>query len=136
MSQKKTIKVKVYRSSSQEQADKRQNGEYKEYEIPTGDRMSVFSLLDYIYESCDRSLAYYKSCRIGRCSGCIVEIDGKNKLACCTLAKDGMKIGPAKGHEVIRDLVTEFPDKYSFVVGQDKYDTHDKYAFVGKAKLK
>ena len=47
-----------------------------------------------------------------------------------------MKIGPAKGHEVIRDLVTEFPDKYSFVVGQDKYDTHDKYAFVGKAKLK
>ena len=38
------------------------------------------------------------------------------------LAKDGMKIGPAKGHEIIRDLVTEFPDKFSFEVGQDKYD--------------
>ena len=122
MSEKKVIKIQVYRSSSQEQEDKHQEGKYEEYEIPAGDRMSVFSLLDYIYENYDRSLAYYKSCRIGRCSGCIVEIDGKNKLACSTLAKDGMKIGPAKGHEIIRDLVTEFPLKFSFEVGQDKYD--------------
>jgi len=136
MARKDAIKVQVYRSHYQDQKDKNQRGEYQEYEIPIGDRMSVFSVLDYIRDNYDRSLAFYKSCRIGRCSGCIVEIDGKNKLACTTPAKNDMKIGPAKGHEVIRDLVTEFPDKYSFVVGQDKYDTHDKYAFVGKAKLK
>ena len=73
--------------------------------------MSVFSLLDYIYENYDRSLAYYKSCRIGKCTGCLVKVDGKSKLACTTLAKNGMKIGPARGHKVIRDLVIEFPRK-------------------------
>jgi succinate dehydrogenase/fumarate reductase-like Fe-S protein len=36
-----------------------------------------------------------------------VEVDGKNKLACTTLAKDGMKIGPAAKRKVIRDLFIE-----------------------------
>lgn len=121
MVDKKVIKVQLYRSPSQDQEDGAQEGEYREFGIPYKDRMTVLSVLDYIQENYDRSLAYYESCRIGRCSGCIVEIDGKNKLACTTLAKDGMKIGPTKGHRVIRDLVTEFPIKFSFVVGQDKY---------------
>ena len=120
MEAKKAIKVQVYRSPSQGDEDKAKGGKYIEYEIPCEDRMSIFSVLDYIRENYDRSLAYYKSCRIGRCSGCIVEVDGKNKLACTTPVKDGMKIGPAKRHRVIRDLVTEYPTSFSFVVGQDK----------------
>ena len=115
------IRVQVYRSPSQDSEDEAREGVYEEYEIPCEDRMSIFSVLDYIRENYDRSLSFYKSCRIGRCSGCIVEVDGKNKLACTTLARDGMKIGPAKGHKIIRDLVTEYPTKFLFVVGQDKY---------------
>lgn len=107
MVEKKVLHVQVYRSPSQEQEDGTRAGEYKEYEIPYIDRMTVINVLDYIFEDCDRSLAYYKSCRIGKCTGCLVDVNGKNKLACAILAKDGMKIGPAKGRKVIRDLVIE-----------------------------
>jgi len=120
----KMIKVQIYRSPSVEQQDEAKQGTYKEFEIPDIGKMTVFSVLDYIRYNQDSSLAYYKSCRIGRCSGCIVEVDGKNKLACTTPVKDGMKIGPAKGHRVIRDLVTEYPNNFSFTVRQDKYDKH------------
>ena len=109
MAGKKIIRVQVYRSPSQDREDGAQEGEYTGYEIPYQERMSILNVLDYIHESCDRSLAYYKSCRIGKCTGCLVEVGGENKLACTTLAKDGMKIGPTKGRRVIRDLVVEFP---------------------------
>ena len=103
----KVIHVKIYRSRSQDREDTSMEGEYKEYEIPYEERMTLFTVFDYIYESYDRSFAFYKSCRIGRCSGCFVEVDGKNKLACGTLVEDGMKIGPAKGFKLIRDLAVD-----------------------------
>ncbi len=109
MVEKKVINVQVYRSPSQEREDEAQEGEYQGCEIPYKDRMTVLNVLDYTHENYDRSLAYYKSCRIGKCTGCLVEVDGKNKLACTTLARDGMKVGPAKKRRVIRDLVVEFP---------------------------
>ena len=110
MPEEKVIQVQVYRSPSQDREDGAQGGEYKEFEMPYIERMTIMNLLDYIHENYDRSLAYYKSCRIGKCTGCFVEVDGKNKLACTTLAKDGMKIGPEKKRKVIRDLVIEeFP---------------------------
>ncbi len=108
MVEKKVIHVQVYRSPSQEREDGAKEGEYKDCEIPYKDRMTILNVLDYIHESSDRSLAYYKSCRIGKCTGCLVEVNGKNKLACTTLARDDMKIGPAKGRQVIRDFVIEF----------------------------
>ncbi len=109
MAERKVILVQVYRSPFQDGEDEAKEGEYKDCEIPYKDRMTVLNVLDYILESYDRTLAYYKSCRIGKCTGCLVEVDGKNKLACTTLARDGMKIGPAKKCQVIRDLVIEFP---------------------------
>lgn len=107
MEEKKTIHVQVYRSQSQDQEDAARKGKYEEYEIAYKDRMTVINVVDYIHESLDRSLAYYKSCRIGKCTGCIVEVDGKNKIACTTLAENGMKIGPCKGRKLIKDLVVE-----------------------------
>ncbi len=109
MVQQETIRMKVYRSPSQDKEDEAKEGKYEDYEVPYKDRMTILNALDYIQGSCDRSLAYYQSCRIGKCTGCLVEVDGKNKLACTTLAKDGIKIGPAKKCRVIRDFVVEFP---------------------------
>lgn len=109
MVEKKVIHVQIYRSPSQDKEDETHGGEYKEYEIPYTDRMTILNVLDYTILNYDRSLAYYKSCRIGKCTGCLVEVNGKNELACTTLAKDGMKIGPTKRRKVIRDLVVEFP---------------------------
>ena len=108
MVEKKVIHVQVYQSASQEREDVTREGEFKEYEIPYKDRMTILNVLDYICEECNRALAYYKSCRIGKCTGCLVEVNEKNKLACTTLAKDGMKIGPAKEHKVIKDLIVDF----------------------------
>ena len=102
------ITVHVYRSPSQETEDTGEGGRFQEYSIPRQDRMTILNVLDHIHERCDRSLAYYKSCRIGKCLGCLVEVDGKTRLACTTLAEDGMRIGPARGYRIIRDLVVEF----------------------------
>ena len=107
MVEKKVIELQVYRSLSLDEEDEAKGGEYKEYELPYIDRMTVMNALDYVHQNYDRSLTFYKSCRIGKCTGCLVEVDGKNQLACTTLAKDGMKIGPAKGRRIIRDLVIE-----------------------------
>lgn len=110
MAEKKVIHVQIYRSPSPDREDGAREGEYKECGIPYVDRMTVLNVLDYIHENHERSLTYYKSCRIRKCTGCLVEVNGKNKLACTTLAKSSMKIGPAKGRKVIRDLVVEdFP---------------------------
>ena len=104
MTAKKLIKLQIYRSPSQDEEDEARGGEYREYEMPYIDRMTIMSVLDYIHQQYDRSLTYYKSCRIGKCTGCLVDVDGKNRLACTTLAKDGMRIGPATKREAIRDL--------------------------------
>lgn len=109
MTDKKVIRVQVYRSPSSDRIDAAQEGEYREYEVPYEERMTVMNVLDIIQEDCDRSLTFYKSCRIGRCSGCLVSINGKSQFSCSTLARDDMKIGPAPKYKVIRDLVTKFP---------------------------
>jgi succinate dehydrogenase/fumarate reductase-like Fe-S protein len=108
MAENKMLKVQVYRSPSQSKEDIDKGGKYKSYEVPYIDRMTIMNVFDYIHESEDRSLAFYKSCRIGKCTGCMVEVDGKNRLACTTLAKDGMKIGPQKAKKVIKDEMVDF----------------------------
>jgi succinate dehydrogenase / fumarate reductase iron-sulfur subunit len=106
--EKKTLKVQVYRSPSQYEEDTERGGAYKEYTIPYIDKMTMMNVFDYIHENVDRSLSFYKSCRIGKCTGCIVEVDGKNRLACTTLAEDGMKVGPQKAKSVIKDEMVDF----------------------------
>ena len=105
--EKRTIHVRVYRSD-QNDGGKPQQGTHVEYEIPHKERMTILNALDYIYENHSRDLSFYYSCRIGKCLGCFVDVDGKPKLACTTLVKDGMKIGPHKKFRVIRDLVVDF----------------------------
>jgi len=111
MSNKSMVKISVYRSPEQECEDINREGEYKEYEIPKQDQMTVLSALNYITENIDSSLTYYRSCRIGKCTGCLVEVNDKNKLACVTLLENGMKIGPLKKYKIIRDLVVDFSSK-------------------------
>ena len=107
------LTVHVYRSPPRTTEHSDGAGSFQEFSIPRQDRMTVLNVLDHIHEHCDRSLAYYKSCRIGKCLGCVVQVNGKNRLACTTLAQDGMRIGPAKGHRTIRDLVVEFPVRHN-----------------------
>jgi succinate dehydrogenase/fumarate reductase iron-sulfur protein len=106
-----TIKVSVYRSPELDSEDIQKEGEYKEYEIPKQEQMTIMSALNYITENIDSSLAFYRSCRIGKCTGCLVDVNGQNKLSCVTLLENGMKIGPAKNYKIIKDLVVDFSSK-------------------------
>ena len=103
---KKTIRVRIYQSPPDGENTSKK-GKYMEYEIPFTERMTVLNVCTYIYENHGRSLSFYYSCRIGKCLGCLMDLDGKTKHACTTLAKDGMTIGPAKKFKVVKDLFVD-----------------------------
>jgi succinate dehydrogenase / fumarate reductase, iron-sulfur subunit len=82
--------------------------EWVEYKVPVRESISVLGILDYIYDHIDSTLAFYKSCRHGRCKGCWVLVNGKPVLSCEAVATDGMRISAVEKFETIRDLVVDF----------------------------
>lgn len=83
---------------------------FQEYTIPYTQGTTVMSAIRYIYENLDHSLAFYISCRIGKCAGCHVKVNGKTRLACTTVIDDDVTLEPKAG-KVIRDLVVEQPPR-------------------------
>lgn len=98
-----TIKVKVKRYDP----DSNQREHFVSYEVPYQEGMSVLNVLNYIYENIDSSLSFYYSCRIGKCLGCYVTLNGKTRLACTTKATQDMTIEPRKKLKVLKDLVVD-----------------------------
>jgi len=74
----------------------RETGEsvYGEYVIPVNGEMNVLNVLEYVYEHLDPAISYKSSCRRGVCHACAMTINGKKRLACETVAEDGMTIDP------------------------------------------
>lgn len=99
---KGTVKVKVKRSSQGQEESR-----FDTYEVPLEEKMSVFNALEYIHSYVDPSLAFYASCRIGKCMGCIMMIDGKRRLACTTLVQGDIVLEPDNRYPLIRDLVVD-----------------------------
>ena len=100
--EQKTIKVKIKRSTMG-----REDVRMDSYEVPLEEKMSVFNVLEYIGNSLDTSLAFYASCRIGKCMGCTLRINGKRGLACTTIAEGDLELEPDDRYPVIRDLVVD-----------------------------
>lgn len=95
------------------------NVSYSKYEVPKKEISTVLEGLLYIKENLDQTLNFRYSCRMEICGSCAMEIDGKPKLACSTIAssigKDKIKVEPMKHFSVVKDLVVEldpFFDKY------------------------
>lgn len=82
------------------------------YEVPPfAETMTVMTILDYIYQNLDHSLAYYRhsSCCQAACGRCLVKLNGVPVLACAKeVLPDTQEItlAPA-GDKVVRDLVIE-----------------------------
>lgn len=81
------------------------------YQVPIEGKTSVLNALDYIFENLDPSLGYYSSCRIGKCMGCQVVVDGKVRFACTTLIQGDITVEPLKKFKVIKDLVLDRREK-------------------------
>ncbi|UCH01333.1 MAG: hypothetical protein JSV20_05480 [Candidatus Bathyarchaeota archaeon] len=102
-SSQRVITAKVYRFNPQSD----QSARYVTYEVPYKDGLSVMNVLQYIYENIDPTLSYYYSCRIGRCGGCHMFVNGRAVQSCCTRASEEMIIEPPHriGLKVIKDLI-------------------------------
>jgi succinate dehydrogenase/fumarate reductase-like Fe-S protein len=85
----------------------KRESEWFEYKVPITGETTVLGVLDYIYEEIDASLAYYKSCRNGKCKGCWIMINGEPELSCQTPAVDSMRLSPLRNRATIRDLVVD-----------------------------
>ncbi len=81
---------------------------YKEYRIPFEQGLTVLMVLNHIYENIDTSLAYYYSCRTGKCGGCTLMVNGKGVQSCVTPVEGNIVVEPARGFEVIKDLAVDF----------------------------
>jgi succinate dehydrogenase/fumarate reductase iron-sulfur protein len=99
----KTINVKIRRFNP----EKCEKFYYEEFKVPFKNGMSVLGVLNYIYENLDSSLSFYSSCRIGKCQGCHIKINGKIKIACTTIVKGDLILEPIKDSKVIKDLFVE-----------------------------
>jgi len=101
----KLLKVKIVRSSIEDE-EKR----IDTFEVPLAKSMTVLSMLRYINEHIDPTLAFrdYR-CGRGVCNTCRVRVNGKVRRTCETPIRPSEEIllGPAPG-PIIKDLVIEF----------------------------
>jgi succinate dehydrogenase/fumarate reductase-like Fe-S protein len=98
-----TVQAKILRYSPED------NGQRVDtFEVPYRHGMTVQTLLRYVYENMDPSLAFRDfRCGRGICNTCKVKVNGKTVKSCQTLVKGGKEllVEPASD-KVIKDLVT------------------------------
>jgi succinate dehydrogenase/fumarate reductase iron-sulfur protein len=100
---KKKVKVKILRSKPWEG----KKAKYETFKVPLEGKTSVLNVLTYIAETLDPTLGFYSSCRIGKCMGCQVVVNGRVKLACTTPVVGDIELAPLRQFKVIKDLVVE-----------------------------
>jgi succinate dehydrogenase/fumarate reductase iron-sulfur protein len=103
---RKVINVKIWRYNPVKDS----KPFFQDYKVPLLSEKGTTALmiLNYIYENIDGSLAYYYSCKTGKCGGCMIRINGEPRLACTTVVNGDITLEPIPGFEVIRDLVVDF----------------------------
>ena len=99
-----TINVRIHRFSPE--TDEKPTQDL--YVVPYKEGQTILGLLKEIYEDQDPTLAFYHSCRIGKCTGCHLKINGKVRLSCTEIVPKGdVLIEPMPGYDVVRDLVID-----------------------------
>jgi len=80
---------------------------FQTYHVPYQPGMSILSLLRYVYEELDPTIAFRNyRCGRGICASCRVRLNGKPVKACRTTLDERamVTIEPLDEHRVIRDL--------------------------------
>lgn len=99
----KKVNVKVLRSRPWTG----ENPRYEAYHVRVDGKTSVLNVLNYVSENLDPTLGFYSSCRIGKCMGCQLVVNGRVKLACTTLVEGDIELEPLGKFKVIKDLVVD-----------------------------
>ena len=89
----------------------RSDGSTQRYQVEYEDNLTVFRLLNKIYQSQDRTIGYrHFCCKLGRCTSCLVRVNGKVVQGCKELVAPGsdLRLEAADGDRVIRDLAIDF----------------------------
>lgn len=109
----KTVKIKINR-----------NGVFEEYEVP--ENITVLDALNYINKTYNKNIQYRASCRAGQCGSCAMTINDEPRLSCKTKVKDGMKIEPLEGFNVIKDLIVDRSSYYKKLYNLRNYLQYDE----------
>lgn len=102
--QHRLLKISILRYNP---ADPESVPHMQTYELPEGDRMTLFIALNDIRDEQDPTLQFDFVCRAGICGSCAMLINGKPGLACRTLTRDlpaEFTLAPLPGFELIGDL--------------------------------
>lgn len=101
-----SLRIKVWRFSPEHDKE----GHLEAFEIPKSisEGMTIVSALKYIQENIDPSLAFYYSCELAKCRGCVMDVNGKSTFACTEPVQNGQTIEPLAYLPVIRDVVVKF----------------------------
>lgn len=87
------------------------NSSIEHFMVPKEKISTVLEGITYISENIDGTLAYRHSCRMEICGSCSMEINGKPRMSCSTIAEslgsDKIRVEPLPHYDVIKDLVVD-----------------------------
>jgi succinate dehydrogenase / fumarate reductase iron-sulfur subunit len=104
------VHMRVWRGDSD-------GGEFRDYNIATGEGMVVLDVIHAIQAQQANDLAVRWNCKAGKCGSCSAEVNGKPRLMCMTRMNifepgETITVAPMRTFPIIRDLVTDV--KYNF----------------------
>ncbi len=94
--------------------DKDSKPYFQQYKIKHQHGMTILDALMHIKETQDPTLSYRKSCRMGICGSCAMQVNGFPYLTCQTqvveIGTDTIEVRPLSNYPIIRDLVPDLGD--------------------------
>jgi len=98
------MKVKIFRFNS----ETGENG-FSNYELPFGTErgLTLLSIIQYIHENMDSTLSYFSHCVCARgiCGRCVMNVNGKARLACDYVPDEDELIVNPLNNKHFKDLV-------------------------------
>jgi len=83
---------------------------FDRHEVEAGEQTSVLDALFALQCGPAPDLAFRFSCRVGMCGSCAMVVNGREQLACSTLARPlgpTLRVEPLRNLPVVRDLVVD-----------------------------
>ncbi len=86
-------------------------GEFVTFHLKIGSDWSVLNVLQAIQREQEPGLSFYAACKLGLCTACWAQVNGKKVLTCTAPVEADMTIEPAKNYRVLRDVLIEPIDR-------------------------